>query len=446
MLAFARTVPVLAKPSINPRITVDQRWARTRHIRTPHLHRSQIKASFAQGVEKLEQEGAYAVLDAANALESATGKAVVHLEIGQPQFDTPQHISAAAIEAIKAGKTKYSSPAGIPQLREDIAQRTRRKLGDASINITGRNVVVGPGAKPGMFFATMALVRDRNDEVIVPDPGFPSYAAMVNVAGGTIRRVKLRDGDLASFDMEEFRNSVSGNTRLVVLNSPGNPTGGVMPEEDLREISELAVKHDFWVISDEIYSDLIYSDDDFVSIIGMPNMLERTVVVDGFSKSWCMTGWRLGWAVMPEKLVERVELLMTHSVGCTATFTQWAGVAALSHIGTRGIEEMRSVYKRRRDIVVEALNDIEGVTCAVPQGAFYALADVSAFGETSKVIADTLLKVGFVAVLPGTDFGDNGEGYIRISYVSDDAVLIEGISRIKTVLDKMMAEKMALKS
>ena len=393
------------------------------------------EARFAAGVQALEHEGAYAVLAAANALEARTGQAVVHLEIGQPGFATPQHVTDAGVGAIRGGKTKYSSPAGIDELRDAVARRTGETRG---VDVGMRNVVIGPGAKPGLFFATQAIVRGPEDEVVIPDPGFPTYKAMVQVARGTCVPVRLRR-DGASFDMDALRSAVGPNTRLLVLNSPGNPTGGVVPKEDIVEIARLAQLHDFWVISDEIYSELVYADE-YHSILSEEGMLERTVLVDGFSKSYCMTGWRLGWAVMPETLAERVELLATHVVGCTATFTQVAGVAAL-HGDMQQVAQMRETYRKRRDLVVDAMNAIEGVTCAQPQGAFYAFVDVSKLGLPCSIIAKRLLEEGLVAVLPGTDFGVGGEGYIRISYVAEDEVLEEGLRRITKVLQRISAEQ-----
>lgn len=388
---------------------------------------------FAPGVLTLENEGAYAVMAAAKALEHRTGKNVIHLEIGQPGFSTPDPIISAGVSAIHAGHTKYSSPAGIPDLRQAIAEwmHTHRNLSYVSAN----NVVVGPGAKPGLFFTALALIRGPQDRVLIPDPGFPSYLAMVNVAGGTPVPVPLRS-DMRSFDMQAFRAAVDEHTRLVVLNSPGNPTGGVIPREDLEEIANLAKIHDFWVISDEIYSQLVY-DDSFVSIAQFPEMERRTIIVDGFSKSFCMTGWRLGWAIMPEELAHRVELLLVHSVGCTATFVQHAGIAALQSTGDGRLDDMRAAFQSRRDLVVSSLNAIPGVSCMLPQGAFYAWADIRKLRRTSKEVATFLLNDGFVATLPGTDFGNNGEGFIRLSYVSNEDVLREGLARMAQSLGRL---------
>lgn len=386
---------------------------------------------FAPGVITLENEGAYAVMAAANKLEATTGQQVIHLEIGQPGFETPPVIADAAIKAIRSGRTKYSDPAGTPALREKIAQWCRE---NRSMDCLPENVIVGPGAKPGLFFSTLALIRGPHDRVIIPDPGFPTYKAMVNMAGGTCVPVKLRS-DHKGFDMKAFRAAVDERTRLVVLNSPGNPTGGVMPIEDLREVSALARELDFWVMSDEIYAQLCY-EDKYTSIASLPGMSERTVVVDGFSKSYCMTGWRLGWSIMPRDLAERVKLLMVHSVGCTATFVQEAGIVALES-AEKDVQQVREQYRRRRDIVVNGLDSMAGVKCETPQGAFYAWADVSSFRTPSKKIAEKLLYEGLVAVLPGTDFGAGGEGFIRLSYVGEEEVLREGLQRIESTLAKM---------
>lgn len=386
-------------------------------------------------VASLQNEGAYAVLAAANALE-AKGKDIVHLEIGQPGFPSPAHVVDAGVEAITGGKTKYSNPSGIPNLKCAIAEYVTRTRGVAT---SPAQVVVGPGAKPGLFFPTLALVQP-GDEVMYPDPGFPTYRAMIEVAGATPVPVPLRP-DGASFDMAAFRSKVSDRTKLIVLNSPANPTGGVMPREDVEEVAAIATSADAWVLSDEIYSRLTYDQSEgATSAYSLPDMKERTVLVDGFSKTYCMTGWRLGWAVMPEALAARTELLAVHSYGCVATFTQEAGVAALEGPQDQ-VDEMVAEYKKRRDFVVSALNAIDGVECPIPAGAFYAFPDVSSFGMTSKQIANLLLNEGGVAVLPGTDFGANGEGKIRLSYVGDMDTLKEGCARIAKVLGKLSSEK-----
>lgn len=388
-------------------------------------------------VSTLQNEGAYAVLAKATALERE-GRDIVHLEIGQPGFPTPEHIVEAGVDAIRGGKTKYAAPDGAPSLREAIAAHVSETRGVA---VSPDEVVVGPGAKPGLFFPTLALVNP-GDTVVYPDPGFPTYRAMIEVAGGIPAPAPLRP-DGASFDMAALADLVrSRKPRLIVLNSPANPTGGVMPREDVEAVARLAEEHGAWILSDEIYSRLVYADGDAdaakekkaFSAFSVPGARARTVLVDGFSKTYCMTGWRLGWAVMPAHLARKVELLAVHSYGCVAAFTQEAGVAALT--GPQDDHaEMLAEYRRRRDFVVAALNKIEGVKCPVPQGAFYAFPDVSAFGKTSAEIADGLLRDAGVAVLPGTDFGANGEGKIRLSYVGEMATLEEGMRRIKAYFD-----------
>ena len=388
-------------------------------------------------VSTLQNEGAYAVLAKATALERE-GRDIVHLEIGQPGFPTPEHIVEAGVDAIRGGKTKYAAPDGAPSLREAVAAHVSETRGVA---VSPDEVVVGPGAKPGLFFPTLALVNP-GDTVVYPDPGFPTYRAMIEVAGGIPAPAPLRP-DGASFDMAALADLVrSRKPRLIVLNSPANPTGGVMPREDVEAVARLAEEHGAWILSDEIYSRLVYADGDAdaakekkaFSAFSVPGARARTVLVDGFSKTYCMTGWRLGWVVMPAHLARKVELLAVHSYGCVAAFTQEAGVAALT--GPQDDHaEILAEYRRRRDFVVAALNKIEGVKCPVPQGAFYAFPDVSAFGKTSAEIADGLLRDAGVAVLPGTDFGANGEGKIRLSYVGEMATLEEGMRRIKAYFD-----------
>lgn len=413
---------------------------RRRRVRASRVSARAASASYepTDRVSQLQNEGAYAVLAAATELERE-GRDIVHLEIGQPGFPSPEHVVEAGVDAIRGGKTKYSSPDGTPALREAIADYVTRTR---DVPVTPDEVVVGPGAKPGLFFPTLALVQP-GDEVIYPDPGFPTYRAMIQVAGAVPVPVPLRP-DGASFDMDAFRAAITPATKLIVLNSPANPTGGVMPSDDVEEVARVATENDAWVLADEIYSRLVYPAEDGTpgsapSVFSIPGMRDRTVLVDGCSKTYCMTGWRLGWAVMPPALARRVELLVVHSVGCTATFTQEAGLAAL--VGPQeGVDAMVEEYRRRRDFVVGALNDIPGVSCPVPEGAFYAFPDVSSFGLSSKEVADRLLSEGGVAVLPGTDFGANGEGKIRLSYVGDMETLEEGVRRIAATLGKIAEE------
>ena len=367
--------------------------------------------TFADRVMTLAPEGAYFVFAKAQALEAA-GRTIIHLEIGQPDVPTFGHIAQAGIDAIQNGHTRYTSPAGIPALRQLIAEDAGRRRG---MRFTPAQVVIGPGAKPALFFPTLALVRP-GDEVMYPDPGFPTYGAMIEVAGGAPVPVPLRESEDFSFDLEAFDQLVSERTRLIILNSPSNPTGGVMPLAALEHIAAVARRRDIWVLSDEIYARLVY-ETPAPSIAALAGMAERTIVCDGFSKTYAMTGWRLGYGIMPEALAERVELLLTHSVGCTASFTQVAGLEAIR--GTQEpVEAVVREYRRRRDVLVAGLNAIPGVSCRTPRGAFYAFPNVSALGKPVDWLAEHLLEEAGVALLPGTAFGKNGEGYLRLCFAN----------------------------
>lgn len=379
---------------------------------------------FTDRVNSLQAEGAYAVLARAQALE-AQGRKILHLEIGQPDFPTFPNVSQAGVEAIQAGQTRYTSPAGMPQLRAAIAESVSEKLG---LDISPKRIVVGPGAKPGLFFPTLALVNP-GDEVLYPDPGFPTYEAMIRVAGGTPIPIPLREENQFSFDLAAFDAHISDKTRLIILNSPANPTGGVIPLADLKHIAEKATQHNAWVMSDEIYGQLAYDGLRVPSIAALPGMLDRTIIVDGFSKTYAMTGWRLGFMVMPEALANRVELLLTHSIGCTATFTQIAGVAALTGPQDKVAENVAE-YQRRRDYIVAGLNAIPGVSCQTPQGAFYVFPNIKSFGLTSKEVAARLIDEAGVALLAGSDFGAGGEGYLRICYATSMDVIRESLEKM----------------
>jgi aspartate aminotransferase len=379
---------------------------------------------FTDRVISLQAEGAYAVLARAQALE-AQGRKILHLEIGQPDFPTFPNISRAGMEAIQNGQTRYTSPAGMPVLRKAIAGMVSERVG---LDIGPERVVVGPGAKPGLFFPTLALVSP-GDEVIFPDPGFPTYEAMIRVAGGVPVPIPLREENQFSFDLEAFDASISDKTRLIVLNSPANPTGGVIPLQDLRHIAEKAQEHDAWVMSDEIYSRLVYDGLGAPSIAALPGMLERTIIVDGFSKTYAMTGWRLGFMVVPPALAERLDLLLTHSIGCTAAFTQVAGVEALNGPQDK-VDENVAEYQRRRDVIATGLNDIPGISCQAPQGAFYVFPNVKSFGLSSKEIAERLLDEAGVAVLAGSDFGAGGEGYLRLCYATSVDVINASLEKM----------------
>jgi aspartate aminotransferase len=381
-------------------------------------------SDFTTRVTHLQPEGAYAVLARAQALE-AQGRKIIHLEIGQPDLPTPEHVGTAGIQAILDGKTKYNPPAGLPEFRELIAHHAGRQRG---LELKPESVVVGPGSKPGLFFPTLALVAP-GDEVLYPDPGFPTYEAMIRVAGGIPVPVPLREKSGFSFDLDAFDARICDRTKLIVLNSPANPTGGVIPIDDLQHIAEKIQKHNCWVLSDEIYTRLVYDGLVAHSIAEVDGMLERTVIVDGFSKTYSMTGWRLGYMIAPPRLAERLELLITHATGCTATFTQCAGIEAL--VGPQDfVEQMVSEYQHRRDRILELINAIPGVHAQIPQGAFYIFLNVKSYGLSSKEIAARLIDEAGVAILAGPDFGSGGEGYIRLVYaVSMDDIEV-GLEKI----------------
>lgn len=386
---------------------------------------------FADRVNHLAPEGAYHMLARAQQLE-AVGHKIIHLEIGQPDVPTFANICKAGIRAIEDGFTRYTPSAGIPSLRQAIATQAGAARG---ITIEPSQVVVGPGAKPALFFPTLALVRP-GDEVIFPDPGFPTYAAMIGVAGGTPVPVPLCEEHDFGFDLDAFDRRVSPRTRLVILNSPSNPTGGVMPVEALQYIADAATRGDFWVLSDEIYARLLFDGKPAPSIAALDGMMERTIICDGFSKTYAMTGWRLGYGIMPQALAERVELLLTHSIGCTASFTQVAGVQAVNGPQDQ-VAEVVAEYKRRCDVLVTGLNRIPGVRCRTPQGAFYAFPNISSFGRTSAWMADYMLDQAGVALLPGTAFGAHGEGYLRLCFANSMQNIEAALERISDALSRI---------
>jgi aspartate/methionine/tyrosine aminotransferase len=370
------------------------------------------------------------MLARARALE-AQGREILHLEIGQPDGPTFDHISRAGIRAIQEGQTRYAPVPGLERLREAIARDAGGRRG---IQVSPSQVVVGPGAKPALFFPTLALV-EPGDEVIYPDPGFPTYAAMIAVAGGTPVPVPLREDEGFAIDLDALTERVGSRTRLIILNSPSNPTGGVLSRPALERIAELATERGIWVISDEIYARFTYGVE-APSIASLPGMLEHTVICDGFSKTYAMTGWRLGFGIMPESLAERVELLLTHAVGSTATFTQIAGLAAIE--GPQDpVAQVLEEYRRRRDLIVEGLNVIPGVRCSRPGGAFYAFPNITAFGRPSAWLADYLLEEAGVAVLAGSDFGRGGEGYLRLCFAASQEVIRAALARMGQALARL---------
>jgi aspartate/methionine/tyrosine aminotransferase len=388
---------------------------------------------FADRVIHLEAEGAYAVLARAQELEWQ-GREILHLELGQPDFSTPENIKEKGIQAIRENHTRYTAPSGIHRFRELIAEAAGSQR---SINITPEMVVVGPGSKPGLFFPTMALVQP-GDEVIYPDPGFPTYSAMIGVAGGIGIPIPLSEENQYSFDLDMFDRKISDRTKLIVLNSPANPTGGVIPLDDLTHIAEKAQKHDVWILADEIYSRLVYDGMSTApSIASIDGMLERTIIADGFSKTFAMPGWRLGYAIAPPKLAERLDLLVTHSVGSTAEFTQYAGMEALTGL-QEFVTEMLIEYQKRRDRLVDLLNAIPGIHTQRPQGAFYVFPNIKSFGIPSSEIQRRLLEEAGVAVLAGTDFGLGGSGYLRFAYATSMDIIERALEKVHKFFSTML--------
>jgi aspartate/methionine/tyrosine aminotransferase len=378
----------------------------------------------ASRVNALSGEGAFEVLAAARRLEAA-GRDVVHLEIGEPDGATPPHVIEAGVRALHDGHTRYVDPAGLPALRAAIAA----SLAWRGVRAPAESVVVVPGAKPMLFYALLAVL-EPGDEVLVPDPGFPIYASVVRFAGGVPVGYGL-DANLAAL--------VTPRTRALVVNLPGNPTGGVATPAALRALAELALRHDLTVISDEVYGRLRY-DGHVDSIAALPGMLERTVIVDSFSKSYAMTGWRLGFGVVPAPLVERVTMLVVNGTSCTPPFVQLAGLAALTG-PQESVATAVARLERRRDWLVDGLNGLPGIRCPRPDGAFYAFPDVRKIEERARLsttqLAARLLEVHGVAVLPGTGFGPGGAGHLRLSFAVSPAVLDLALERIRECISDL---------
>jgi len=375
----------------------------------------------------LGTETAFDVLARARAVE-AQGRRVLHLEIGEPDFPTPKHIVEAGVRALRDGHTRYGPPPGLPALREAICERL---LAERAVRASPDEVVVTPGAKPILFLAILATVGP-GDEVLVPDPGFPIYESVVRFAGARVVPVPVREESAFSLDVDAAERLVTPRTRMLIFNSPANPTGGATTERDLDRIAALAERHDLWVIADEIYARISY-EEPHRSLAALPGMRERVILSDGFSKAYAMTGWRLGFGVVPKRLAEPMTRLVINSNSCTAAFVQLAGVEALR--GTQEpVERMAAEYRRRRDLVVSALRAMPGVRCAVPRGAFYAFPDVRSLPITASELATRLLEEHGVATLSGTAFGPGGDGHLRISYVSAPDVLGEALQRMRAAI------------
>jgi aspartate aminotransferase len=382
----------------------------------------------AARMERLGTETAFEVLARAKALERQ-GRQIIHLEIGEPDFDTPQNVVEAGVLALQGGATHYTPSAGMEPLKEAIAADQSRRKG---LPVAPSNVVVTPGGKPIMFYLMLALL-DEGDEVIYPDPGFPIYESMVDFCGARRSPVGFREKDGRFYwDVDSLVHQAGPGTKLIIVNTPSNPVGCTISDEDLERIADVARQYDAFVLSDEIYSRILY-EGSFVSLAALPDMAERTCILDGFSKTYAMTGWRLGYGVMPEWLAPQIARLATNCNSCTAAFTQMAGVEAL--VGPQeAVTAMVEEFRVRRDMIVAGLNAIDGVRCSMPQGAFYAFANIEGTGMKSREAADYFLYEAGVAVLSGTSFGANGEGYIRLSYANSLENLELAVQRMATAL------------
>jgi len=381
---------------------------------------------FAERMNRLGTEGAFEVLARARKLESE-GKRIVHLEIGEPDFATPDNIVEAAIGAMQNGYTHYTPASGIYEAREAVAQFVSKML---KTEVEPADVVLVPGSKNVLLFTLLACI-EPGDEVILPDPGYPAYASQVNFIGGVPKPVTLREESGFRIDLEELESLVTPRTRMLIINTPQNPTGGVLTAEDVDFVCNLALKHDLLVVSDEIYSQLVYGFQ-HVSPLSRDGMRERTVLMDGLSKSYAMTGWRLGYAVAPRALAAKLDTLMINSSSCAAAFTQIAAIEALgSPESEHAVRRMVKVFEHRRDLVVDGLNEIPGVRCHRPQGSFYVFPNVQGTGFDEHDLASRLLNEAGVAVLPGTAFGPAGKGFIRLAYTQSEDELKLGLRRIK---------------
>jgi aspartate/methionine/tyrosine aminotransferase len=377
----------------------------------------------AERMSRLGTESAFEVLAAAKALE-AKGHNVIHLEIGEPDFQTPKNVVEAAVAALQQGWTHYGPSAGLPEVREVVAQDASRRRG---IKVTADHVVITPGAKPIMFYTVFALVNE-GDEVIYPDPGFPIYESLIRFINARPVPIKLREENGFRLDVDELAAQVTDKTRLIIINSPHNPTGSVLEAEDLAALAELCAERGIAVLADEIYNRILY-EGKHRSIWTYPGMDELTIILDGMSKTYAMTGWRLGYGIMHPDLAVRVARLMTNSNSCTASFSQRAMIEALTG-DQSAVDLMVATFKKRRDLVVDLLNEVEGVTCQKPAGAFYVFPNVRSFGRPVRALAEHLLQKAFVATLGGTAFGSGGEGYLRLSYAASEDHLREGVKRL----------------
>ncbi len=386
----------------------------------------------ADAVARLGAENAFQVLARAREIE-ATGRRVVHMEIGEPDFDTPKHIKDAAVASLMAHDTHYTPSAGIMQLRETIADYATR-FRKMPKPYTHANVTVAPGAKP-IIWNILSAILNPGDDFIYFDPAYPAYGSASSYLQANVTRIPLRESRDWRMDLDELASRVSHHTKAIVINSPHNPTGGVLLREDLERIAELAQKYDFLVIADEIYSRNFYLDTEFISIASLPGMQDRTIVVDGFSKAYAMTGWRLGYAIMPEDICKIVTLFNNNTFSCVATFVQKAGVAALTG-DDAPVREMNEIFRTRRDKLVKGLNEIPSMSCTLPEGAFYAFPNVKQITKNDRALASFLLEEGGIACGGGSSFGPAGEGYLRFSYAASLDDIDYALSQIRAVLPK----------
>jgi aspartate aminotransferase len=385
---------------------------------------TQHELQLARRMSRLGTETAFEVLNKARALERQ-GKSIIHLEIGEPDFDTPANVIDAGIDALRKGWTHYGPSAGLPDLRQALAEYVSRTRG---VTVTGDEVVVVPGGKPIIFFTILALIDER-DEVIYPNPGFPIYESMIQYVGGRAVPIHLKEERDFSLDVDELSALINDRTRLIILNSPQNPTGGVLGRRDIEQIAAVIGDRNIMVLSDEIYSRLLFDSGQHFSIMSVPGMQERTILLDGFSKTYAMTGWRMGYGVMRPDLALHMTRLMTNSNSCTASFTQVAGIEAITG-DQSSVDHMRDEFQRRRDMFVAGLNKIKGFSCRLPKGAFYAFPNIKQTGWKSKALADALLEQAGVAALSGTAFGEFGEGYLRFSVANSLENLQSALDRI----------------
>ncbi len=381
-------------------------------------------------MKALETETGFEVMAKAKLLEKQ-GKDIVHLEIGEPDFDTPKNIKEAATRALNAGYTHYTPSSGLPEVKQVIAEyisKTRK------LDVKPEEVVVTPGAKPVMFFSMLSLVSP-GDEVMYPNPGFPAYEALIKFVEAKPVPIPLREENEFSFDPEYVKEKITKKTKMIVLNSPENPTGGIIPREDLKVLADcLENRDDVFVLSDEIYSKIVYEGKS-ESISQFPGMKEKTIILDGFSKTYAMTGWRLGYGVMRKDLAGKMAQLMTNSNSCTNAFVQLAGIEALKGPQTE-LEKMVAEFRKRREVIVDGLNKIVGITCTKPHGAFYAFPNITGTGMNSRKLGDQLLQNAGVAVLPGISFGEYGEGYLRLSFANSVENIKKALDRIEKSLKK----------